>query len=219
MALQSSKFLLPLLFLSSLTPVFAAKPPNLDYFKGCGLEGKVSLECGKALNRLKNRYRSPTAADINSSITLESILKDGDDLTRWSTSDAGQITGFVALVEPGGYRESCNCKSKKLQDIHINVVLTPKDEGDEEHYFVVEITPRLRYLNPDWSYKEIYDLQGKWVKFTGWMLFDTMHSLESHNTKNRPQQECGSLEANDIWRATGWEIHPVTAFEIVSAPQ
>ena len=47
------------------------------------------------------------------------------------------------------------------------------------------------------------------------MLFDGMHSLDSFNTKDESHQRCGSLEVEEIWRATGWEVHPVTSIEVL----
>jgi hypothetical protein len=53
-------------------------------------------------------------------------------------------------------------------------------------------------------------LLGRWVKVTGWMLFDVEHQSEAENTApGRPRN----------WRATAWEVHPVTAIEIVQRPR
>jgi hypothetical protein len=54
----------------------------------------------------------------------------------------------------------------------------------------------------DWSTKALRSkLLGRWVTFTGWMLFDEEHASQAENTNpGRPRN----------WRATAWEIHPVT---------
>jgi hypothetical protein len=197
----------------SLITFAAAAQPNLDVFKGCGLKGTAQSSCGKKLNQLKNRYRSPSS--INEEITLEAILEPGDDLSRWSTSDAAQITGIVASVLPGGKQESCNCGRRDLRDIHINIVLDEADVNEPTRYVIAEITPRMKKLHPDWTFDFVKSLEGKRVRFTGWMLFDGMHSLESLNTKDESQQQCGSLKVQEIWRATAWEIHPVTDIEVL----
>ena len=186
---------------------------NLDVFKGCGLAGTAQSQCGKSLNRLKNRFATPSS--VNSAVTLEAILEPGDDLSRWRTSDAARITGIVASVIPGGRRESCNCDRDDLRDIHINIVLDEADVEEPTRYVIAEITPRMRSLHPEWTFNFVKSLEGKRVRFTGWMLFDGMHSLESLNTKNRSHQQCGSLEVNEIWRATAWEIHPVTDITVL----
>jgi hypothetical protein len=188
---------------------------NLTTFKGCKLEGTAQSTCGKELNRLKNRFESPTASDIDSEITLEAILEPGDDLSRWLSSHAAQVEGIIASVIPGGRQESCNCGRMDLRDIHINLVLDKADVDEPTRYVIAEITPRMKYLHPEWTFDFIKGLEGKRVRFTGWMLFDGMHSRESLNTKERTHQQCGSLPVQEIWRATAWEIHPVTAIEVL----
>jgi hypothetical protein len=49
-------------------------------------------------------------------------------------------------------------------------------------------------------------LKGKWVEFTGWMLFDSMHMDGAENTNPGGDKN---------WRATCWEIHPVTSFKVL----
>lgn len=192
---------------------------NLDQFKGCGLTGSAASACGKALNQLKNRYRAPTAQEIDSAITLSALLAPGDDATRWNTAKGAVVTGYVAGVEPGR-TESCNCDQPGLLDVHIYVVADPKDIGHIERYVVVEITPRMQSLHPSWtqSWAKTLKEQGRRVKFTGWMLFDGMHSREAQNTKAEKRQKCGNLKVKEIWRATAWEIHPVTGIEVLAGP-
>jgi hypothetical protein len=50
---------------------------------------------------------------------------------------------------------------------------------------------------------------GKWVLFQGWMLYDSFHADESESTApGRPGN----------WRATPWEVHPVTYYEVLDGP-
>lgn len=191
-----------------------AAQTNLDVFKGCGLAGTAASTCGKKLNRGKNRYVPPAAGDINSAITLEAILAPGDDRNRWHESDGAKVEGIIANVQPGGFKESCNCNKATLRDFHIDLVMDSGDVDTPQRHVIAEITPREQKLHPQWTSSFISNLKGKHVRFTGWMLFDGMHSAESANTKNFPQQ-CGSLEVQEIWRATAWEIHPITAIEIL----
>lgn len=196
-------------------PLAFAGPPteNLDTFKGCGPTGTAKSTCGKALDKLKNRWRTPGPS--KPAITLDAILATGDDTKRFSSNDGASIAGYVSSVEHGGVKESCNCARTDLQDIHIYVVRDPSDAGTPARRVVVEITPRGQHLHPEWTFDWAQkNLTHKWVRFTGWMLFDTMHSAESENTKKQPQQ-CGDLKVNEIWRATAWEIHPVTDLEIL----
>jgi hypothetical protein len=52
-------------------------------------------------------------------------------------------------------------------------------------------------------------LLGRWIRIRGWMLFDVEHQSQSENT-------APGRERN--WRATAWEIHPVTSIEVVQRP-
>jgi hypothetical protein len=59
----------------------------------------------------------------------------------------------------------------------------------------------------DWSAVALYDkLLGRRVRFEGWLFFDTSHAGESENI---------AAGRRGNWRATAWEIHPVTKFEII----
>jgi hypothetical protein len=65
-------------------------------------------------------------------------------------------------------------------------------------------TATLRGNNtPGSQAKSIYH---KWVEVVGWMMFDTMHVDEAENT---------NPGGDGNWRATGWEIHPVTAMRVL----
>ena len=72
-------------------------------FKGCGMAGSAMSACAKDFNRLKNRDTAPSPSDIDPAITLQAILAPGDDLDRWKTSEAAEITGYAADVTPGGH--------------------------------------------------------------------------------------------------------------------
>ena len=79
---------------------------------------------------------------------------------------------------------------------------------------VVEVTPRLRAImgtsGTDWSTKTLRkQLRGEWIKVQGWMMFDAQHANAAENTNPGG--------ANN-WRATAWEIHPVTDIQVVAAP-
>lgn len=180
----------------------------------CKLVGTAKQDNLKELNRLKNRYTFPPAEKISPSITLSDILKPGDDADRWESSKAIEVVGYVIDVQPGGV-ETCNCKTKDndYKDTHIAIV-NSETTTDKTEAVVVEVTPRVRILKgkegTDWSTGELQSLLvGHWVRIQGWMLFDSMHSSQSENTNPG--------NASD-WRATAWEIHPITGIEVISRP-
>lgn len=188
---------------------------NLDRYHSCGLAGDARSQSVRELNRLKNRYTAPAAHQINSSVTLATMLAPGNDVRRWRASYGAIITGYVHDVKVGGV-ETVNCQARdpKFRDTHIELVLNPMDSGSTKRV-IVEVTPRWRAImaarGVDWSTRALRDkLLGRWVKVTGWMLFDMEHEAQAENTAP------GRLRD---WRATAWEIHPVTSIETVPRPR
>jgi hypothetical protein len=58
----------------------------------------------------------------------------------------------------------------------------------------------------DWSAETLKSkMLDHWCAFEGWLLFDSTHAQESENIA---PGRAGN------WRATAWEIHPITNFEI-----
>ena len=79
---------------------------------------------------------------------------------------------------------------------------------------IVEVTPAWRRFmanqGKDWSTARLKQtILHQWVRVQGLMLFDTEHDDEAENT-NR-----GGV---GNWRATAWEIHPITSLEILPPP-
>ena len=190
-------------------------PPH----KPCPLRGSASAKSTKKANEniLKNRWNLPTPTDFDNTVTTAALVKPGNDRTRWSAQRAARIRGYVAAVAIGTLGESCNCGSKAAidSDTHIAIVADSSTAQDKRTHVIVEITPRLReslasLISPiDWSTDSLKGrLQGKKVEFEGWLFFDSAHAGEATNTHpNDPKH------AN--WRATCWEIHPVTALQVL----
>lgn len=186
-------------------------------FKGCKAEGRSVKtkknpkgtigENTKAQNRLKNRDDGPAGGDIDSTVTLAELLKKSNN-TKFQPTQGVEITGYVVGVSPGGVQESCNCGRKDLQDIHIDVVLKKSDAANKRKHVIVEISPKFQATLG--KLKAVRSqIQGKWIKFTGWLFYDSIHAGQAENTAPRRKGN---------WRATAWEVHPVSKFEIVPAP-
>lgn len=180
----------------------------------CPPEGTAKTENLAELNKLKNRAHAPSAADYDHSVTLKKILEPGDDKKRWNVHKAAKITGYVYDVKPGGV-ETCNCKTKDLdkRDTHIEILADPMHNKKMQR-MIVEVTPRMRNevkkKGIDWSTKSLRDnLLGRWVTFSGWLLFDEEHANQSENTNPHRAKN---------WRATAWEIHPVTEIKVTVKP-
>jgi hypothetical protein len=191
-------------------------------YRGCRACGKARRTRGnpngtissktKWLNVHKNRDEKAVNVEV---LTVQEI-RDPANNGKFQQSMAVEVTGYVAGFDDGGYRESCNCGRADLQDIHINVVAKPDEANNPRRYLVVEITPRWQEkfgLNAG-NYEAMrnaleLELKNKWVTFQGWMLYDHIHADESEST---------APGNSGNWRATPWEVHPVTSYKVLSGP-
>jgi hypothetical protein len=191
-----------ILFILLTVAIFAQN----DY-KGCPETGTPSKANINALNVLKNRAAIPAVADFDTTVTLEAMLITGDDTKRWTPAKAGQITGQIKLVKTGG-AESCNCgmKDDEDRDAHIEIVSLTHSTLP----VIVEVTPRIRAQMKargiDWSTKTLKSLVGSIVTVQGWLFYDAEHKQSATNTAPAGKHN---------WRATAWEIHPVTYLKVV----
>lgn len=200
-------------FIISAVMVFLLSSESFpqDVYHGCGMEGTARSYKVKALNELKNRYNFPEQKDFDKNVSLKAMLEPGDDMHRWNQNKAGEIIGYVYNVKPGGI-ESCNCeaKDKLYRDTHIELLLDPNETAENKRV-IVEVTPRIRAIMKekgiDWTTQALRKkFLGRWVKVQGWLLFDEEHKKQSENTNpGKPKN----------WRATAWEVHPVTDIEVV----
>lgn len=199
-----------------LVPAYRAQAPSGDMqnFDGCGLVGDAKPQPLKNLNRLKNRFTAPTASQMNPEITLDAIVAPGNDLNRWSESQGATVTGYVIDVKPGGPETvNCHATDPPHTDTHIELALNPGDFEGIKHV-IVEVTPRGRAImaakGKNWSTVNLRrTMMGRKVAVTGWMMVDRQHCNASENTNpGKPNN----------WRATCWEIHPVTGLNPISQP-
>jgi hypothetical protein len=148
-------------------------------------------------------------------LTIPEIRKKSNN-NLFDPNTQVEVTGFVASVEKGGFKEGCNCGRGDLRDLHINVVATPSEKNKNRRFVIVEISPRwqTKLGFDDSNYSTMLEaaktkFKGKWVRFRGWLLYDEFHVNESESTNPG-----GATN----WRATPWKVHPVTSFEVLSGP-
>jgi hypothetical protein len=174
----------------------------------CPLQGIGLTGDKRAFNSLKNRGAPPRESDFDYAVTLGSLLQPGEDRARWSASRAAAVQGYVVAVREGSV-EATNCYSPMRRDTHIEVALRP--DAPERERVILEVTPRMREVakgqGRDWSTAALTgELVGHWCRFEGWLLFDAGHAGEAENTA---PGRAGN------WRATAWELHPVTRLEVI----
>jgi hypothetical protein len=187
----------------------APKPASIDSeFEGCGPAGS---QPDYVLNRRKNRIDSTAtylAIPWRMLAELPWPRSTGYRFrNQWTSSErdataryegvAIQVDGYLA-----GYRlevpEPPNCYSNvaRHKDYHMWLSETPHQK--KKHGIVVEITPRLRAVHPEWTESRLATLmhEQRRIRVSGWLMLDEMH----------PE----NVEGN---RITLWEIHPITRIE------
>jgi hypothetical protein len=196
------------IFLVAVVVVLLLVTVWLGLAQKCPSVGIALTSRARNLHRLKNRTAFPQAANFDLNVTLEKLLAPGDDTNRWSTDRAARVEGEVIDVAHAG-SEATNCFNPNRRDIHI-LIATHKGVAKNEQV-VVEVTPNWRdwasAQGLDWSEQTLHSqLVGHWVQFEGWLYFDVGHAEESENTAPRNPEN---------WRATAWEIHPVTRITVL----
>lgn len=174
----------------------------------CPAEGAALSAEVRAFVRLKNRTGPPRPEDFDPRVTLDALLRPGDDRGRWSEARAASIEGYVVGVAAGGI-EAANCYSLTRRDTHVYLARRP--DAPTREAVVAEVTPRLREWaagrGEDWSEESLRrGLMGRRCRVEGWLLYDTEHDGEAENTAPGRAPN---------WRATAWEIHPATRFEVL----
>ncbi len=185
-----------------------------EKFHGCPMAGNARGRDSRQLNRMKNRYLRPMPEDYSRyGIGLDSMLQPGDDVRRFTNSQAAEVTGYVRDVQIGGI-ESCNCNARdaRYRDTHIVLAAGPK-EKKASRMVIAEVTPRWREImrkrGVDWSTSALKKtLLGKKVRIRGWMLYDWHYTEEAENTNPGGRKN---------WRATAWEVHPVISIEVLNS--
>jgi len=164
------------------------------------------------LNRKKNltdpaQDNSPQPMTFHQIVHREDQAQEAINESGWKRGDARAIfeglgegravilKGFLIEADDSGI-EACNCyiKGQSNNDFHLDIVAHADHEDDRA--IVVEITPRLRPAGWRLPALRQFAAQKKYVRVTGWLMYDTMHPGASSH------------------RATAWEVHPVTKFEV-----
>jgi hypothetical protein len=187
----------------------AAPVAGLDSFMAaCPLEGRTRRLNVAALNRLKNRAAPARPVDVDSSVTLAAMLRPGDDHGRFDTRRAASIEGWVVKVKSGGDETvNCGAPEERDRDTHLELAADSGD-ADATHHVIVEVTPRTRAANGEaWSTDSLrHALKNHRVRVTGWLFYDAEHVNAAANTRPTGTRN---------WRATAWEIHPITRLEVL----
>lgn len=168
-------------------------------FSQCPLEGNGKNTKEKHANFLKNRsIKEKCGAKI---LNIDSLLIVGQDSSRFQDSSYVSIVGYFIEYKPGR-SESCNCNSPLdvFHDVHIYIGKTP--DSKKEDCVICEATPPFKIkFKLDWK-----NFIGKKVMIEGYLFYDVEHKGNAKNT---------CKICTNVWRATVWEIHPITCIELI----
>jgi len=151
----------------------------------------------------------------------------GDKLAQLKALGEGSIygvTGYLYDVVPEG-KESSNCQLDKDPpqyedvDFHIFIGFDPAvaekilnhktvSSAEKHQSMIVEMTPHYRdAFHQEWTADALQALKGQQVKVLGQLMVDNEHYVSG--------QDCGiDPSKKTCWRASVWELHPVTDFRV-----
>jgi hypothetical protein len=191
------------------------------------------------LNFLKNQLTPPTAAPqrfltrddygkmeqgMPPALAKNNHETFKDDLAALGDGHVVGVVGYLYYAKKGG-KESSNCQLSELEDIdfHIGIGFDPqlaaklatkkKLTSDErttmdQSSVIVEMSPHWRAkFQPAWNLAALAPAIGHQVRVVGQLLVDNEHY--------DPHDDCAFPGAGTTcWRASVWELHPVTRFEV-----
>jgi len=127
-----------------------------------------------------------------------------------------EIVGFIAVKpsksEPHANLsgESVNCRLPRAENNDFHISVTPGLDKSEFKGIVAEMIPQRR--NEKWTQELLKKVQEahRMVRVRGQLFFDNHHYV--NDDENKPM-------GGQPKRMSLWEIHPVTQFDVCTAPQ
>jgi hypothetical protein len=109
--------------------------------------------------KLRGRATAPKAADVDSAVTLDSMLSKKDK-NAFSESKGATIEGYVVQVE-------------REEDGDVHLVLAPSaGETDTKKWVIVEVTPAWQKKSGNLTTDALRKLHGQKVRVTGWLYYE-----------------------------------------------
>ncbi len=203
------------LLAGSLAALPGAAPEPQECPTPCPVEG---CRGDPDLNRQKNRTGEPSAyrrltfgefVKLNEKAVNKKRRENWTDAEKKRIGDLengqGVILTGLLLDAKLSVPEACNCfqEDQALRDFHIWLVRN-KAHATKPESLVVEMTPPIRKDKSGWKKETLRKLipPKAWsqVRVRGYLFFDSEHH-------DFPRREVPV-------RASAWEIHPVTEFEV-----
>jgi len=125
------------------------------------------------------------------------------EIVRDYTQRAVSVEGYIAELIPAGDGATYGRLPFLEGDLHLHLRETRQPGcfplGTRGEQLVTEVTPHFQPPKTGWSYNVLLDLCHRQVRvrLSGWLLHDYGHVRNVGD-----------------WRASAWEIHPVTNIEV-----
>lgn len=216
------------------------KACHSEYPTGCNTNGAYDPYLNLYKNQVKWENTEPKAwfNNLQQFQDLEGKIPDGlsknnhgdheEELTKLGEGSIFGVVGYLYDIKTEG-KESSNCQIEGGDDFdnvdfHIYIGFdpdlaarikakkaSPQDKKQiDVTSVIVEMTPHYRgRFKPEWTSEAVKQAVGSRVRLTGQLMVDNEHYVAS--------QDCGHANHTDTcWRATVWELHPVTDFQVCS---
>jgi hypothetical protein len=159
-------------------------------------------------------------------ITTNNHASYSEELLQMREGQYFTVVGYLyyMLINEGG--EACNCVLKNdppASDYHVGIgfdaalAKVAAESGVaakgqlEKQSIIVEMTPHYRAkYHPLWTDTLLKSIYGRQVKVVGQLLLDNDHAKASDICSSPPV----AADDKNCWRASPWELHPVTEFYV-----
>lgn len=194
----------------------------LSYLKNLEPDpGSSEQESSKILASIAD-FQAFDKQSIALDIGKQKQISFADQLADVGQGNIYTAVGYIYYAIVGGI-ETCNCQLKNPQDrdYHIGLGFDPAmaakiadgelpimaskiDSTVQQNSVIVEMTPHFRgQFHENWTLPRVQELEGRQVKVVGQLIMDNEHNTSDQNCAfDNPGPNC--------WRASVWELHPVT---------
>ena len=213
------------------------------YNAGCSGSGGYDAELNFLKNKLIAPAPATTSLQFLSQADIQNLDRNTpqalgggkknhadfkDQLAQLGEGKVFGLIGFLYGVKPEG-AESSNCELTSSDpedsngDYHIYIgfdpaiaaklrskqALTPDEKKSlTKTSVIVEMTPHERFAFESgvWTVEALQQALGSQVRVTGQLMADSEHNVSGQN--------CALGLTAGCWRASIWELHPVTGFQV-----
>jgi hypothetical protein len=196
-----------------------------DTHTSCAAEGKGTPgHTDPETNSWKNRDDEPASYhDVawDAIMALEVPRDSTKYRANWSSTDKATLAKYegipvrVVAYLSGAKKESgesANCGDTAAGHVDWHLYMTKAPKRPKTDAIVIESTPRVRF-NPkhaSWTYSGFAALAKSTdsVRVSGWLMFDPAHWDQMY------RYDPHNATKTNKYRATLWEIHPITDLEV-----